>query len=89
MQLRYCFNAANKGLRITSENSTNETPTLGSSRILAPGIELVKLTLTPVDVKVLTHVEVVVVHTEFLVSIVVSIPAVTRETGVQFPDRVA
>ena len=59
---------------MTGENSTNETPTLGSSRIWAPRIELVRLTLTPVDVKVLTHVE-VGVCTEFLVSIVVSIPA--------------
>ena len=59
---------------MAGENSTNETPTLGSSRIWAPRIELVRLTLTPVDVKVLTHVE-VRVRTEFLVSIVVSIPA--------------
>ena len=59
---------------MTGENSTNETPTLGSSGIWAPRIELVRLTRTPVDVKVLNHVE-VFEGTEFLLSIVVSIPA--------------
>ena len=63
-----------RALRMAGENSTNETPTLGSSRIWAPRIETIRLTLTPVDVKVLNHVE-VRVRTVFLVSIVVSIPA--------------
>ena len=73
MQLRYFEMLQTRALCMAG-NSSNETPTLVRSRICAPRNELVGLTFPPVDVKVLVRVE-ECVFTEFLVSIVVSIPA--------------
>ena len=73
MQPRYFPMLQTRASRMTG-NSTNETPTLVSSKICAPRNELVRLTFPPVDVKVLGRVEECEIS-EFLVSIVVSIPA--------------
>ena len=83
MQPRYFPMLQTRASRMTG-NSTNETPTLVSSKICAPRNELVRLTFPPVDVKVLGRVEECEIS-EFLVSIVVSIPACHAGDGFNSP----